>query len=95
MRYSVQTQNVIDEVAKPLNDFSKNAEQAAKKVFEKTKSAASQALELSDDVIEDGEDLFNKGVQRSVSLFKQYPIESAVVCLGAGFLVGKFLNRRH
>ena len=54
MRYSVQTQNVIDEVAKPLNDFSKNAEQAAKKVFEKTKSAASQALELSDDVIEDG-----------------------------------------
>lgn len=78
----------------PMADISKSVEQTVKSLFDTTLSAASKALQGSSETFEDGKQLVNQGVQRGVSLVRKYPLESAVVCLGVGYLVGRLVSKR-
>lgn len=91
----MQTHNTADNISAPLTELNSAAEQTARRVLEKTRNATSHALEVASVKMERGQEIFNKGAQRSVDLLRRYPVESAVACLGAGFLVGKFLNRKN
>lgn len=90
-----QLSQVVGDVSTELNDAGKATERAAKKALGKTRDASAQALEVSADTLVQGQELMRNGYKRSLDLFRKYPVESAVACLGAGFLVGKILNSRH
>lgn len=90
-----QLSNVVGDVGNQLNEAGKATEGKVNKALSKTREVTAQALEISADRLAQGQDLVRSGYKRSLDLFRKYPVESAVACLGAGFLVGKILNNRH
>ncbi len=86
--------NQPNEVTEQLSEFSQKVEDAVKTLFETTRSVTSQALKATSDKFEGSEDAVSAGVQSSVNLIKKYPLESAVACLGVGFLIGKLLSNK-
>lgn len=52
------------------------------------------AAKVVHDAAEMAEDALAKGVKKSSSLIKKYPLESALVCFGVGIVAGMFLRNR-
>ena len=94
----MQKDTTTSDTADAINEFSKDVEATVKTIFETTRAATSKALKATQEKIEEAyeenEDAINQGVRRSVDLIKQYPLESAIACLGVGFLIGKLLGRQ-
>lgn len=94
----MQKDSTADNAAEAINDFSKDVEATVKTIFETTRAATSKALkatqEKMEETYEENEAAINQGVRRSLDLIKQYPLESAIACLGVGFLIGKLLGRQ-
>lgn len=83
-----------DNTSEQLGDLSAKVEETVRTIFEATRTAASRALKTSAETFEDSEELVQAGVQRSLTLVRKYPLESAVACLGIGFVVGKLLSNK-
>lgn len=90
-----QLGKVVGNVEGQIEDLSDAGEKTAKKVLAKTRRATAQAFEVTSDGLAQGQELIKTGYERSLDIFRKYPIESAVACLGAGILVGKMLNSRN
>lgn len=86
-----------NESASGQPDFTKNVEDTVKTIFETTRTATSKALKATqeklEETYEENEDKINAGVERTVNLIKEYPVQSALACLGIGFILGKLLSR--
>lgn len=94
----MQKDTTTDEAAELISELTQNVEATVKTIFETTRAATSKALKATQEKIEDtyeeNEDAINQGVRHSLDLIKRYPLESAVACLGVGFLLGKLLGRQ-
>ena len=89
-----QLNQVVGGIENHLDDAGEAGERTVKKMLSTTRRATAQALEVTKDKFADGQELMRTGYKKSLDLFRQYPVESAVVCLGAGFLVGKVFQSR-
>lgn len=93
----MQNESVANETTEAAHDLARNVEDTVKTIFETTRAVTSKALKATqeklEETLEENENAINVGVHRTLNLIKQYPLESAVACLGVGFLVGKLLNR--
>lgn len=95
----METQNIFEESSIPNGhdralEVNAVTEATIKKVFEKTRNATNQALDIAEVKVVHGQELLKAISDRSIDLFRRYPVQSAATCLGAGYLFGKMLNSR-
>ena len=89
-----QLSQVVGDVEDQAQGVASDANDAVKKMMKSSRRATAQAIEVTKDKWVEGQDILRTGYKKSLSLFRQYPIESAGACLGAGFIVGKVLQSR-
>jgi ElaB/YqjD/DUF883 family membrane-anchored ribosome-binding protein len=78
-----------------MNEHVKVAKEKAEELLENSREFAEDTLDKAKDAYEDVEDSISLGIKKGRRMIKKYPLESALVGVAVGFILGVVLSKRN